>query len=374
MSTARRSVTFEGKFRMHRGGFLESPTLAYETWGELSPARDNAVLIFTGLSPSAHATSCVEDPTPGWWEDMIGSGRPIDTDRYFVICVNSLGSCFGSTGPASTNPEMGKKYRMSFPALTLEDVAESAWLVVQSLGVDQLHSVIGCSMGGMTGLALCVRHPTSTRSFVSISSATRALPFSIAVRSLQREMIRSDPRWKKGDYKAGKAPIAGQRLARKLGMITYRSAEEWEQRFGRERSTTPVRIEDQFVAEFSVESYLENHANKFTGAFDPNCYLYLSHASDLFDLAEYGGSLQAGFRRSHLERTLVIGVRTDILFPLSQQRELAAGFAEVCDDAQLVELDCIRGHDSFLVEMDAFRPVICDFFEACPPATAAATG
>lgn len=374
MSTARKTATFEGKFRMHRAGFLESPTLAYETWGELSPAKDNAILIFTGLSPSAHAASCAEDPTPGWWEDMIGSGRPLDTDRFFVICVNSLGSCFGSTGPASTNPETGKKYCLSFPLLTLEDIAESAWFVVQHLGIDCLHSVVGCSMGGMTGLALCVRHPGSTRSFVSISSATRALPFSIAVRSLQREMIRSDPRWKKGNYEAGKPPITGQRLARKLGMITYRSAEEWAQRFGRERSTTPERLEDQFVAEFSVESYLENHANKFTGAFDPNCYLYLSHASDLFDLAEYGGSLQSGFKRLRLERTLVIGVRTDILFPIVQQRELAAGFAEVCDDAQFVELDCIRGHDSFLVEMDAFRPVICEFFDACPPATAAATG
>ncbi len=362
MSPARKIVTFEGPFRMHRaGGVLQSPTLAYETWGELNPEKDNAILIFTGLSPSAHASSCVEDPTPGWWEDMIGPGLPIDTDRFFVICVNSLGSCFGSTGPASFDPETGKRYRLTFPVLTLEDVAESAWLVVQYLGVEKLHTVVGCSMGGMTGLALCVRHPESTRSFISISSATRAMPFSIAVRSLQREMIRSDPKWKKGNYKSGNPPIMGQRLARKLGMITYRSAEEWAQRFGRERSTTHARIEDQFSAEFAVESYLENHANKFTGAFDPNCYLYLSHASDLFDLAEYGGSLDAGFKRLNLERTLVIGVRTDILFPLDQQRELAAGFAKVCDDAQFVELDCIRGHDSFLVEMDAFRPVMCEF-------------
>lgn len=364
MSSARKTVTFEGPFRMHRaGGMLESPTLAYETWGELNAAKDNAILIFSGLSPSAHASSCAEDPTPGWWEDMIGSGLPLDTDRFFVICVNSLGSCFGSTGPASINRETGKRYRLDFPVLTLEDVAESAWLVVQYLGVEKLHSVVGCSMGGMSGLALCVRHPEATRSFISISSATRALPFSIAVRSLQREMIRSDPKWKKGRYKSGDPPTTGQRLARKLGMITYRSAEEWVQRFGRERSTTHARIEDQFVAEFAVESYLENHANKFTGAFDPNCYLYLSHASDLFDLAEYGGSLQAGFRRLDLERTLVIGVTTDILFPLDQQRELGAGFAEVCEDARLVELDCIRGHDSFLVDMDAFRPVICEFLE-----------
>ena len=361
MSSARKSFTYDGQFRMHRAGFLESPTLAYETWGELNAARDNAILIFTGLSPSAHATSCAVDPTPGWWEEMIGAGLPIDTDRYFVICVNSLGSCFGSTGPASVNPQTGKRYRLSFPVLTLEDVAESAWFVVQQLGIDVLHSVVGCSMGGMSGLALCVRHPEIVRSFISVSSGTRALPFSIAVRSLQREMIRSDPKWNKGDYDVGDPPITGQRLARKLGMITYRSAEEWTQRFGRERSTAHARIEDQFIAEFSVESYLESHGRKFTGAFDPNSYLALSHASDLFDLAEYGGSLQAGFKRVQLERALVIGVRTDILFPPEQQRELAEGIAGVCSDTQLAELDCIRGHDSFLVDMDAFRPVIWDF-------------
>ena len=363
MTAARKLVTYEGQFRMHRAGYLESPSLAYETWGTLNEARDNAILIFTGLSPSAHASSCAQDPTPGWWEEMIGKELPIDTDRYFVICVNSLGSCFGSTGPASVNPETGHRYRLSFPVLHLEDIAESAWYVVQQLGVDVLHTVVGCSMGGMTGLAFCVRHPGNVRNFISVSSAARALPFSIAVRSLQREMIRSDPKWKKGQYDVGDPPITGQRLARKLGMITYRSAEEWALRFGRERSTSHARIEDQFVAEFAVESYLENHGQKFTGAFDPNCYLYLSHASDLFDLAEYGGSLECGFKRLQLERALVIGVRTDILFPPEQQRELAEGISGVCADTRLVELDCIRGHDSFLVDMDAFRPVIWDFLK-----------
>lgn len=362
MTTARKTYTHDGKFRMHRSGQLDSPTLAYETWGELNEAKDNTVLIFGGLSPSAHAASSADDPSPGWWEEMIGSGLPIDTNRYFVINVNSLGSCFGSTGPASIDPNTGKRYRMSFPVLTLEDVAEAAGLVVDHLDVECLHTVIGCSMGGMSGLAYCVQRPDSVRRFVSISSATRALPFSIAVRSLQREMIRSDPKWKKGEYDAGDPPISGQRLARKLGMMTYRSAEEWAQRFGRERATDHARVEDEFVAEFSVESYLENHAVKFSGAFDANCYLYLSHASDLFDLAEHGGSLAAGFKRLQLDRVLVIGVRTDILFPLVQQRELAEGMASVCDDTQLVELDCIRGHDSFLVEMDAFRPVISEFF------------
>jgi homoserine O-acetyltransferase len=365
MSAALNFLTIDGNFRMHRAGHLESPTQAYETWGELNEAKDNAILIFGGLSPSAHAASSELDMSPGWWEDMIGSGLPIDTDEYYVICVNSLGSCFGSTGPASINPETGARYRLQFPLLTLEDIAEAAFLVVSHLGVKCLHTVIGCSMGGMSGLAYCLRHPGAVKRFVSISSATRALPFSIAVRSLQREMIRSDPKWLKGDYDPGDPPITGQRLARKLGMITYRSAEEWAQRFGRERATDHARIEDQFVAEFSVESYLENHANKFSGAFDPNCYLYLSHASDLFDLAEHGGSLAAGFKRLKLDKVLVVGVRTDILFPVEQQRELATGISAVCDDTRLAELDCIRGHDSFLVDMDAFRPVICEFFESC---------
>ena len=365
MSSATQFFQADGEFRMHRGGRLMKPTLAYETWGELNAAKDNAVLIFSGLSPSAHASSSAADQSPGWWEEMVGSGLPIDSDRFFVICVNSLGSCFGSTGPATEDPESGKRYAMSFPVLTLEDVAEAAHLVVEHLGIDELHSVVGCSMGGMTGLAYCVRHADSVRRFVTISSASRALPFSIAVRSLQREMIRSDPKWQKGNYDPADPPIVGQRLARKLGMITYRSPQEWVQRFGRERATDPTELDDRVVSEFAVESYLENHARKFSGAFDANCYLYLSHASDLFDLAEHGGSLEKGFSRLSLQRALVIGVTTDVLFPLHQQQELAAGLAAVCLDTQLVELDCLRGHDSFLVDMDAFRPVICDFFDSC---------
>jgi homoserine O-acetyltransferase len=366
MSAARQTVALPGRFAMHRGGQLESPVLAYETWGELDATKSNAILIFSGLSPSAHASSSATDPTPGWWEEMIGSGLPLDTDRFYIICVKSLGSCFGSTGPASINPDSGKEYRLGFPVLTLEDVAEAAWGVVQHLGIETLYSVVGCSMGGMSGLAYCVRHPGKMRSFVSISSAARAEPFSIAVRSLQREMIRTDPKWNEGNYSPSDGPIMGQRLARKLGMITYRSAEEWRGRFGRERATDETGS-GHFKIEFSVESYLENHAQKFTGGFDPNCYLYLSHASDLFDLAEYGGSLASGFKRVQLERTLVIGVRTDILFPLHQQRELADGLGKVCPATRFVPLDCIRGHDSFLVDMDAFRPVLCEFFDSATP-------
>lgn len=362
MTAASTTVTFEGRFVMHRRGHLDSPTLAFETWGELSEDRDNAILIFSGLSPSAHAASSEQDPAAGWWEEMIGPGLPLDTKRFFVIAVNSLGSCFGSTGPASVDPETGQVYRLAFPVLTMEDIAESAYLVVQHLGIETLHSVIGCSMGGMSGLAYCVGHPGASRSFVSISSCTSALPFSIAVRSLQREMIYRDPRWLAGEYDVSEPPLVGQRLARKLGMMTYRSAIEWEQRFGREPAMQPQDSDSPFKIEFAIESYLQNHAEKFSGAFDANCYLYLSRASDLFDFAEHGGSLDVAFGRLVLERTLVIGVETDILFPLRQQRALADGLSAVCKDTKLVELDCTKGHDSFLVEMDAFRPVLTEFF------------
>jgi len=361
------TIRVEGRFPMHRGGWLESPTVAYETWGELKGRGDNAILLFTGLSPSAHAASSPANPSPGWWEDMIGPGLPIDTNEYFLICVNSIGSCFGSTGPASINPATGERYRLDFPVLSLEDVAAGGYEVVKALGLERLHTTIGCSMGGMSALAFCVKYPGFSEGFVSISSATRALPFAIAVRSLQREMIRRDPKWQRGNYDPDDPPVIGPRLARKLGMITYRSAIEWERRFGRERVTTlEGDNNDPFRIEFEVESYLEAQALKFTGAFDPNCYLYLSRASDLFDLAEHGGSLRAGFRRLKLKRALVIGVTSDILFPLHQQQELAEGLREVVEEVSFVKLDSIKGHDSFLADMDAFRPVICNWFESCP--------
>jgi len=363
MDTDSQTFQIHGKFPMHRGGFLDSPTIAYETWGELQGKGDNAVLLFTGLSPSAHAASSPGNPAPGWWEDMIGSGLPLDTDRYFVICINSLGSCFGSTGPASVDPATGESYRLSFPVLTLEDVADGGYAVIRHLGLEKIHTTIGCSMGGMSALAFCVRHPEISERLISVSSASRAIPFAIAIRSLQRELIIQDSKWLGGNYDYADQPVGGQRLARKLGMISYRSAEEWEQRFGRERVASEDHAGNPFYIDFEVESYLESRANRFTGNFDPNCYLYLSRASDLFDLAEHGGSLKSGFNKLNLQRALVIGVKSDILFPLHQQSELAEGLSQVVADVEYVPLDCIKGHDSFLVEMDSFRPVLSEFFE-----------
>ena len=355
-------LTIEGRFEMKRG-HLMSPTVAYETWGTLTPAADNAILIFTGLSPSAHAASSEKDPSTGWWEDMIGSGKPLDTDRYFIVCVNSLGSCFGSTGAASIDPATQQPYRLTFPVLTVEDIANSASHVLDSLGIDQLHTVVGASMGGMSALAFALNHASRCRRLVSISSAARALPHAIALRSLQREIIRKDPLWQHGQYDAANhGPVTGMRLARKLGMISYRSGEEWAERFGRERAPDFAEQDTPFGIDFEVESYLESHADRFIGSFDANCYLYLSRAMDLFDGLDHGGSLAASFSDLQLQSALVIGVRTDALFPLSQQQELADALGGKVPDVAFVPLDSIQGHDSFLVDMDRFRPALAAYF------------
>jgi len=364
VKSSRNTFTYDGSFDMRRGGVLDSPSVVYETWGELSPDADNAVLIFTGLSPSAHATSSPVDPAQGWWEEMVGPSRPIDTRRYFVICMNSLGSCFGSTGPASISPATGEPYRLGFPVLALEDIAEMGHQVLTSIGIKKLAAVVGPSMGGMTAQAYAAMYPGTYSRLLLVSTGPRALPFSIALRSMQRELIRRDPEWNDGNYAPGEGPIQGMRMARKLGMVTYRSAAEWEQRFGRERIPSERKTGDGFAMDFEVESYLEAHANKFTGQFDPNCYLYLSRASDLFDIAEHGGSVEEGLGRIDAEKTMVIGVPTDLLFPVHQQRELAKVLKRQGRTVEYVELDSIHGHDSFLVDMDKFRPPIKRFFDA----------
>jgi homoserine O-acetyltransferase len=357
-----RFLALPSPFRMRRGGSLDSARLAYETWGRLNETRDNAVLILTGLSPDAHAASNVGNPEPGWWEAMLGPGKPIDSDRWFVICVNSLGSCKGSTGPASVDPGTGRPYRLAFPDLSIEDLAEAAHDVVRALGIAQLACVIGNSMGGMTALAYLLLHPDAARGHVNVSGSARALPFSIAIRSLQREAIRLDPAWDHGNYDASHYPENGMRMARKLGVVTYRSAMEWDGRFGRVRLDSECREDDPFGLEFEVERYLEGHARRFVHQFDPNCYLYLSRSMDWFDLAEYAnGDVLAGLAKIRVAKSISIGVHTDILFPLQQQQQIADGLQAGGTESEFVQLDSPQGHDAFLVDIDQFGPVIARF-------------
>jgi homoserine O-acetyltransferase len=369
MTDATHYFDLPSPFPMKHGGALSGARLAYETWGTLAAARDNAIFILTGLSPSAHAASSAADPSPGWWEEMIGPGKPIDTNRWFVICANTLGSSKGSTGPASIDPATGNVYKLAFPDLTLEDVANASYELVRSFGVERLACLVGNSMGGMSALAYLLQHPGSVRGHISISTAPQAQPFAIAIRSLQREAIRLDPNWNAGNYDDERYPEAGMSIARKLGVITYRSAMEWVGRFARIRLDGSSRDEgDRFGVEFAVESYLAGHARRFVRNFDPNCYLYLSRASDWFDVAEYsvGGAADpvgAALRNIHVERALVIGVSTDILFPLTQQQQIADGLRAAGAEVDFVPLDSPQGHDAFLVDIARFGAAIRAFLD-----------
>ncbi|HWP94498.1 MAG TPA: homoserine O-acetyltransferase [Gammaproteobacteria bacterium] len=362
MSAARKIMKLYEPLTMRRGGVLHGAQVAYETWGELSLAADNAVLIFTGLSPDAHAASSPANPAPGWWEEMVGPGKPIDSDRFYVICVNSLGSCFGSTGPLSINPASGRPYGPDFPTLSVEDIAAAARAALLQMGIPRLRAVVGPSLGGMSALAYALQFPDAVDNMLNISSAVHALPFAIAVRSLQRELIRSDPAWRDGRYEPGKGPIQGMRLARKLGMISYRSAAEWRQRFGRARAAddAPGRG-GPYGVEFAIEAYLEVHAQRFVGGFDANCYLQLSRAMDLFDAAEHGETLEAAFAKLRLKRALVIGVETDFLFPPDQQEQLARLLDRGAREVEFVRLPSLQGHDSFLIDIERFGPVVRNF-------------
>ena len=351
-------------FVMRRGGRLPEVTIAYESWGKLAPNNDNVILIFTGLSPTAHAAASAKDLKPGWWEFMIGSGRPIDTDRFHVICINSLGGCFGSTGPESWNPETNRSYGSDFPELTIEDIAKSGHHLLHELGIDHLHTVVGPSMGGMVALAYALQYPDEVDYMINISAACRALPFTIAMRSLQREIIRCDHHWQEGHYHATDEPFKGMLVARKLGLVSYRAAEEWQQRFDRTRMAKERRSGEPFEMEFEVESYLEYNARKFVNTFDANSYLYLSRTMDWFDVAEHGGSVNAGLARIQVKKALVIGVTSDILFPEMQQREIAEGLRKTGTNVEYVSLESINGHDAFLVDKEHFTPVIEDFFSS----------
>lgn len=350
---ARRYAALSDPFPMWRGGALHGAQVAFETWGKLNGARDNAILLFTGLSPSAHAAASKADPRDGWWQRMLGPGLAIDTDRFFVVCVNSLGSCFGSTGPASLDPATGHPYRLAFPELSVEDIARSGHEAMRSLGVLRVDTVMGPSLGGMVVLAYAALFPGAARRLVSISGTLAASPFAIALRSIQREAVLGDPDWRNGEYPADRPPLTGLGLARKLGTVTYRSADEWQQRFDRQPVRPDLRGAEPFSPEFAVEGYLEVQARRWVNTFDANCYLYLSRAMDRFDLAGHGDPA-AVLGRAHLEQALVIGVESDLLFSIAEQRSLAQALQQSGAQTRFAPLRCIEGHDSFLVDIERF--------------------
>ena len=358
------TVALPSPFTLYRGGVLHQARIAYETWGALNKARDNAILLFTGLSPSQHAASNERDPAPGWWEKILGPGLALDTTHHFFICVNSLGSCFGSTGAASIDPATGERYRLSFPELAVEDIARAGYETVRALGIEQLECVIGASLGGMSVLALANQFPRAARGLISISGSAAPSAFAIALRSVQREAILRDPDWQGGNYPLDRPPRSGMRVARKLGTITYRSAAELRQRFGREPLAGNAHSVSPFAPHFAVEGYLEAQAERFLRVFDANCYLYLSNAMDRFDLSEHGGSVAAALKQVRAERVLVIGVESDMLYAIHEQAAIADAFKENGIATRFVRMPSLEGHDAFLVDIPRFDAALRDFF--CP--------
>lgn len=355
------SIALPDPFTLYKGGTLHGARIAYESWGQLNSTRSNAWLLFTGLSPSAHAASNERDPSPGWWQKMVGPGLAIDTTRYFVVCVNSLGSCFGSTGPASIDPHTGQRYRLNFPEIAVEDIARGGYETLRALGIEKAAVVAGASLGGMVVTAFAALYPHAAQRLISISGSAAASPYAIALRSVQREAVLRDPDWQGGNYTAEQPPRNGMRLARKLGTITYRSAAEWRQRFGRQPIAGNTLRASPFAPRFAVESYLEAQAEKFVRVFDPNCYLYLSRAMDDFDLAVHGGSYAAALAASSAEQALILGVESDSLFPIHEQAAIAEAFEHSAVATRFVRLPSLEGHDAFLVDIPRFDAEIRAF-------------
>lgn len=394
------------------GGVLPEFDIAYETWGKMNEDKSNVILLYTGLSASSHAHSTPSNPQPGWWEKFIGPGGCLDTDKYFVICTNVIGGCFGSTGPSSIDPADGQRYATRFPIVTMEDMVRAQFRLLDSLGVDKLYASVGSSMGGMLSLASGVLFPSRVGRIISISGAARSHPYSIAMRHTQRQVLMMDPNWNRGYYYDKIPPHAGMKLAREIATVTYRSGPEWEQRFGRRRAD-PEKP-PALCPDFLIETYLDHAGEKFCLTYDPNSLLYVSKGMDLFDLGR-DTQQAAATRRAQTEQaiesgtpitsndpacsltlpenpyteqgessvedtnspvkvtsrppddliagltplrdipTLVMGVASDILFPAWQQREVAdslrLGGNRNVSHVELSEEQSMFGHDTFLLDL-----------------------
>ncbi|KAK2879937.1 hypothetical protein FQN49_000725 [Arthroderma sp. PD_2] len=286
------------------GGILPEFEIAYETWGTLNADKSNAILLHTGLSASSHAHSTRTNPQTGWWEKFIGPGAPLDTDKYFIICTNVIGGCYGSTGPSSIDPSDGKRYATRFPILTLNDMVRAQFRLLDFLEISKLYASVGSSMGGMQSLAAGVLFPERVNKIISISGCARSHPYSIAMRHTQRQVLMMDPNWARGFYYDSIPPHSGMKLAREIATVTYRSGPEWEKRFGRKRAD--ISKNPALCPDFLIETYLDHAGEKFSLEYDSNSLLYISKAMDLFDL---GISQQQATHERRLENEKLISSR-----------------------------------------------------------------
>jgi homoserine O-acetyltransferase len=357
-------VTFDDPgrtLRLEGGGELWPITIAYETYGTLSEARDNAIMVFHALSGDAHAAGrhSANDKRAGWWDIVIGPGKALDTDRYFVISANVIGGCSGSTGPSSTDPATGKPYGTRFPIITIADMVEAQVLLLDHLGIDKLLAAVGGSMGGMQVLEMAVSHPDRLHLVVALATAARQPTQAIAFNEVGRQAIMADPNWRGGHYYGGKPPSKGLAVARMVGHITYLSDEAMQEKFGR-RLQDIQQYTFTFDADFEVESYLRHQGLAFTNRFDANTYLYITRALDYFDLSRRHGSLVAAFRDVQ-SRFLVMAFSSDWLHPPYQLKEIVSALRATHKHVSYYEVSSHYGHDAFLLEREKMEGVIGAF-------------
>ncbi len=358
------SMHFAEPLVLQSGASIANYTLVYETYGELNADRSNAVLICHALNASHHVAGVyANDPkNTGWWDNMVGPGKAVDTDRFFVIGVNNLGSCFGSTGPMDINPQTGKPYGADFPVLTVEDWVNAQARLADALGIEKFAAVMGGSLGGMQALAWSMQYPDRVRHAVVIASTARLSAQNIAFNDVARQAILSDPDFHGGDFYAyGVVPKSGLRVARMIGHITYLSNDDMSEKFGRELRSGEYKF--GYGVEFEIESYLHYQGEKFSAYFDANTYLLITRALDYFDpAAKHGGDLDKAFAGTQAQY-LLVSFTTDWRFSPECSRAIVRSLISNERQVTYAEIDAPHGHDAFLLNDERYHEVVRAYYE-----------
>ena len=356
-------VDFDVELRLESGRLLGPLTIAYETYGRLNRNKSNVILVAHAWTGDAHAAGfhSKEDRKPGWWDNMIGPGKVLDTERYFVVCSNTIGSCKGSTGPTSTNPRTGRPYKLGFPVVMVRDMVRAQKLLFDHLGIDSLLAVVGGSMGAMQALEWGIHYPEMVRSIVPIAGTGRTSPMAIALNALARQAIFNDPLWKKGNYRPEHPPVDGLALARAVGHISFLSDASMHLKFGRRFSVRDGMFD--FFGKFEIERYLDYNGGNFVDRFDTNSFLYLAKALDLYDVAWNFDSLSEALSRLVCP-SLWFAFTSDWLYPPGQTEEVVDELRKQNKPVAYHLIQSDYGHDSFLVEPEKFIPILRKFLAA----------
>ncbi len=358
------TMHFSAPLPLKSGAVLADYSLVYETYGSLNAERSNAVLVCHALNASHHVAGVDADGVRGWWDNLVGPGKPLDTDRFFVIGINNPGSCFGSTGPMHVNPATGRVYGADFPVMTVQDWVDAQERLVRALGITQLAAVLGGSLGGMQALDWTLRHPHALRHCVAVATAPNLSAQNIAFNEVARRAIVTDPDFHGGHFYAqGVVPQRGLRVARMNGHITYLAEDAMDSKFGRELKAAALRYSTQDV-EFQIESYLRHQGDKFSAYFDANTYLLITRALDYFDPAqEHGGDLARAFAGAGNNGFLLVSFTTDWRFSPARSREIVKALVDNRIACSYAEIDAPHGHDAFLLDDPRYLNVMRAYFE-----------